>query len=57
MLLLKNIIESLKSFIATAFGLVGLVGVLIYNSWQLAIIGVTVMGIAITPVTLIRKKD
>lgn len=52
----KNIIDSLKSFIATAFGLVGLVGVLLYNSWQLAIIGVTVMGIAITPVTLIRKK-
>ena len=52
----RNIIDSLKSFIATAFGLVGLVGVLIYNSWQLAIIGVTVMGIASTPVTLIRKK-
>lgn len=52
----KSIIESLKSFIATAFGLVGLVGVLLYNSWQLAIIGVTVMTIAITPVTLIRKK-
>lgn len=52
----RNIIDSLKSFIATAFGLVGLIGVLLYNSWQLAIIGVTVMGIAITPVTLIRKK-
>ena len=52
----KTIIESLKSFIATVFGLVGLVGVLLYNSWQLAIIGVTVMGIAITPVTLIRKR-
>ena len=52
----KSIIESLKSFIATVFGLVGLVGVLLYNSWQLAIIGVTVMGIAITPVTLIRKR-
>ena len=52
----KSIIESLKSFIATIFGLVGLVGVLLYNSWQLAIIGVTVMGIAITPVTLIRKR-
>ena len=52
----KSIIESLKSFIATAFGLVGLVGVLLYNSWQLAIIGVTIMGIAITPVTFIRKK-
>ncbi len=52
----KNIIEMLKSFIATFFGLVGLVAVLLYNSWKLAIIGVTVMAIAITPVTLIRKK-
>lgn len=52
----RNIIESLKSFIATFFGLIGLIGVLLYNSWQLAIIGVTVMGIAITPVALIRKK-
>lgn len=52
----KSIIDSLKSFIATVFGLVGLVAVLLYNSWQLAIIGVTVMTIAITPVTLIRKK-
>ncbi len=52
----KNIIEALKSFIATAFGVVGLVAVLLYNSWQLALIGVTVMAIAITPVTFIRKK-
>jgi subfamily B ATP-binding cassette protein MsbA len=34
----------------------GLVAVLLYNSWQLALIGVTVMGIAITPVIFIRKK-
>lgn len=52
----RSIIESLKSFIATIFGLVGLVAVLLYNSWQLAVIGVTVMAIAITPVTLIRKR-
>ena len=52
----KNIIEMLKSFIATFFGLVGLVAVLLYNSWKLAIIGVTIMAIAITPVTFIRKK-
>ncbi len=52
----RNIIDMLKSFIATFFGLVGLVGVLLYNSWKLAIIGVTVMAIAITPVTLIRKR-
>ncbi len=52
----KNIINVLKSLIANVFGLVGLVAVLLYNSWQLAIIGVLVMGIAITPVTLIRKR-
>ena len=52
----KNIIEMLKSFIATFFGLIGLVAVLLYNSWKLAIIGVTLMAIAITPVTLIRKR-
>lgn len=52
----KDIINNMKSFIATFFGLIGLVGVLLYNSWQLAIISVTVMGIAITPVTLIRKR-
>ena len=52
----KNIINTLKTFIMTSFGIVGLVAVLLYNSWKLAIIGVGIMAIAITPVTLIRKK-
>lgn len=52
----KNVIDMLKSFITTFFGLIGLVTVLLYNSWKLAIIGVTVMTIAITPVVLIRKR-
>lgn len=52
----KNIIDLLKSFITTFFGLLGLVAVLLYNSWKLAIIGVTIMAIAITPVIFIRKK-
>lgn len=52
----KDIIEIFKAFIMAIFGVVGLVCVLLYNSWQLAIIGVTVMGIAITPVIFIRKK-
>lgn len=52
----RNVIDLLKSFIATFFGLIGLIGVLLYNSWKLAIIGVTIMAIAITPVTLIRKR-
>jgi len=52
----KNIINTLKTFVMTSFGIVGLVGVLLYNSWKLAIIGVGIMAIAITPVTLIRKR-
>lgn len=52
----RSIIDSLKSFIATAFGVIGLVAVLLYNSWILAIIGCVVMGIAMMPVVFIRKK-
>ena len=52
----KRLIETLKSFILSIFELVALVIVLLANSWKLAIIGVGVMGLAITPVTLIRKK-
>lgn len=52
----KNIINTLKTFIMTSFGIIGLVTVLLYNSWKLAIIGVVIMGMAITPVTFIRKK-
>lgn len=52
----KNIINTIKSFIMTIFGIVGLVTVLLYNSWKLAIIGVGIMAVAITPVTLIRKR-
>ncbi len=52
----KNIINTIKSFIMSIFGIAGLVAVLLINSWKLAIIGVGIMAIAITPVTLIRKK-
>lgn len=52
----KDIIEIFKAFIMAIFGVLGLVCVLLYNSWQLAIIGVTIMGIAITPVIFIRKE-
>ncbi len=52
----KKLIETIKTFILSIFELLALVGVLLFNSWKLAIIGVGVMAIAITPVTLIRKK-
>ena len=52
----KKLIETLKTFILSAFELVALVVVLLVNSWKLAVIGVGVMALAITPVTIIRKK-
>ena len=52
----KKLIETIKTFILSAFELVALVVVLLVNSWKLAIIGVGVMAIAITPVTFIKKK-
>lgn len=51
----KKLIETLKTFILSAFELVALVIVLLANSWKLAIVGVGVMGVAMIPVTLIRK--
>lgn len=52
----KRLIETIKSFILCLFELLALVVVLLTNSWKLAIIGVSVMGVAITPVVFIRKK-
>ncbi|MCQ2744141.1 MAG: ABC transporter ATP-binding protein/permease [bacterium] len=52
----KTLISTLKTFILSIFELVALVIVLMINSWKLALIGVGVMAIAITPVAFIRKK-
>lgn len=52
----RSIIDNVKTFITAIFGILGLVAVLIYTAWKLAIIGVTVLGLAMLPVALIRKK-
>ncbi len=52
----KNIINTFKTMIMTGFGVLGLATVLFYNSWKLAVIGISIMTVAITPVVLIRKK-
>lgn len=52
----RSIIDNVKTFITAFFGILGLVAVLIYTAWKLAIIGVTVLGLAMLPVALIRKK-
>ncbi len=52
----KSVIDNIKSLITNLFGFLGLVAVLLYTSWRLAIIGIVVMGIAITPVVFLRKR-
>ena len=52
----KNLINTLKSLILPIFEFFALVFVLLFNSWKLALIGIGVMAIAITPVLFIKKK-
>ncbi len=52
----KSVIESIKTLITCATGALGLVAVLLYNSWKLALVGVVVLVIAFLPVAMIRKK-
>lgn len=52
----RSIIENVKVFVTAIFGIIGLVAVLMYTAWKLAIIGVTVLGLAMLPVAFIRKK-
>lgn len=52
----RTFIDSIRHIITSATGSIGLIAVLLYSSWKLAIVGVVVMGGAFLPVALIRKK-
>ncbi len=52
----KNVVESIKTLITAFTGSLGLVAVLLYNSWKLAFVGVIVLVCAFIPVSLIRKR-
>lgn len=52
----KNLIEIIKTFIMSIFGIIGLAGVLLFMSWKLALIGIIILGLSMLPVALIRKK-
>ncbi|MDD3420295.1 MAG: ABC transporter ATP-binding protein [Candidatus Gastranaerophilales bacterium] len=52
----KGIVENLKTLATAGFGSLALVGVMLYNSWKLAIVGVVVLCVAFLPVALIRKR-
>ena len=51
-----GIVDQIKTITTSIFGALGLIAVMIYSSWQLAIIGVVVLCAAFIPVALIRKR-
>ena len=51
-----GIVENIKTITTSFFGALGLIAVMLYSSWKLAIIGVVVLCVAFLPVALIRKR-
>lgn len=52
----SGIVDQIKTITTSLFGALGLVAVMLYSSWKLAVIGVLVLCVAFIPVALIRKR-
>lgn len=52
----SGLLTNLKVFTTRLFSSISLLFVLLYTSWQLAIIAIIVLGTALWPLTMIRKK-
>ena len=52
----NGLLSNLKLFTTRVFSSLSLIGVLFYNSWQLAIIAVVVLFGALYPLTTVRRK-
>lgn len=52
----SGLLNNLKTVTTQVFSSISLVLVLIYNSWQLALIAIVVLGIALYPLSQVRKK-
>lgn len=51
-----GLLNNLKSFVQKFFTAISLIGVLFYNSWQLALVCVAIMLLSMLPMTMVRKK-
>ncbi len=51
-----GIVDQIKTITTSIFGALGLIAVMLYSSWKLAIIGVVVLCAAFIPVALIRQR-
>ena len=52
----RQLINSIKTLITSFTSALGLVFVLLYNSWELAVVGVIVLVCAFLPMAFLRKK-
>lgn len=52
----KGLVDKCKNMVMSLVGALGLIGVMLYSSWKLAIVGVVVLCVAFVPVALIRKR-
>lgn len=52
----SGIVDQIKTITTSLCGAVGLIAVMLYSSWRLAIVGVLVLFVAFLPVALIRKR-
>lgn len=52
----RQLINSIKTLITSFTSALGLIFVLLYNSWELAVVGVFVLICAFLPMTFLRKK-
>lgn len=53
---LKGILDNLKALMSSGIGAFALIGVMLYNSWELATVGVVVLCVAFLPAAIIRKR-
>lgn len=51
-----GLIDNLKQFLSKTFSSISLIAVLLYNSWQLALIAIIVLLCFIYPMAVVRKK-
>lgn len=52
----KGILDNLKALMGSGIGAFALIGVMLYNSWKLALVGVVVLCVAFLPAAIIRKR-
>lgn len=52
----KGILDNIKALMSSGIGAFALIGVMLYNSWELALVGVVVLCVAFLPAALIRKR-